>query len=66
VQKLDSAENLKPAPGVFANIIIEKAGGVKCPRCWNYKKDIGSDEDHPEICGRCAQAVKSLDLTETC
>lgn len=65
VQKID-AGTPKPAPGVFANIIIEKAGGLKCPRCWNYKKDIGVDADHPEVCGRCAKAVKSLDITETC
>ncbi|MBF0569539.1 MAG: isoleucine--tRNA ligase [Candidatus Omnitrophica bacterium] len=49
--------------GTFAqtSVIVEHADGVKCPRCWNYKTDIGLDKDHPEVCGRCARAVKGLD-----
>ncbi|MBF0619018.1 MAG: isoleucine--tRNA ligase [Candidatus Omnitrophica bacterium] len=43
-------------------VVIEKASGSKCPRCWNYKTDIGTDQDHPEICGRCARAVKGTDI----
>ncbi|MBF0331311.1 MAG: isoleucine--tRNA ligase [Candidatus Omnitrophica bacterium] len=42
-------------------IVVEKADGAKCPRCWNYKLDIGTDPDHVEICGRCTRAVKGLD-----
>lgn len=52
-----------PVGGSFTQteIVIEKASGQKCPRCWNYKTDIGGDVDHPEICVRCAKAVKGLD-----
>ncbi len=25
----------------------------KCDRCWHYRADVGSHEDHPTICGRC-------------
>lgn len=25
----------------------------KCERCWHWRLDVGSDADHPEICGRC-------------
>ncbi|HEY5802465.1 MAG TPA: isoleucine--tRNA ligase [Lysobacter sp.] len=25
----------------------------KCVRCWHYRADVGSDADHPELCGRC-------------
>ena len=25
----------------------------KCERCWHYRKDVGSNIDHPTICGRC-------------
>ncbi|MBF0595134.1 MAG: isoleucine--tRNA ligase [Candidatus Omnitrophica bacterium] len=64
VRKIDAAGKAGLIPGAFASIIVEKAAGAKCPRCWNYKKDIGLDADHPEICGRCARAVKGLDKTD--
>ena len=49
--------------GTFAQteIVIEKAAGTKCPRCWNYKTDIGIDAAYPEVCGRCAKAIKGSD-----
>jgi isoleucyl-tRNA synthetase len=25
----------------------------KCDRCWHYRADVGSDAEHPHICGRC-------------
>ena len=25
----------------------------KCERCWHYRAEVGSDLDHPTICGRC-------------
>lgn len=25
----------------------------KCARCWHYAEDIGHNEAHPDICGRC-------------
>ncbi|MBN2120792.1 MAG: isoleucine--tRNA ligase [Candidatus Omnitrophica bacterium] len=37
---------------------VNKAKGVKCPRCWNYRQDIGSDTGFKDICLRCAKALK--------
>ena len=34
-----------------------KADGQKCPRCWNFRADIGADALHPDICKRCAAAL---------
>ena len=42
-------------------VLVEKASGQKCPRCWNWKKDIGNDKDFPEVCSRCAQALRELE-----
>jgi len=39
-------------------IAVERARGAKCERCWNYREDVGSDAEHPGICGRCAHAVR--------
>jgi isoleucyl-tRNA synthetase len=25
----------------------------KCERCWHYREDVGSDEQHATLCGRC-------------
>ncbi len=25
----------------------------KCERCWHYREDVGADEQHPTLCGRC-------------
>jgi isoleucyl-tRNA synthetase len=38
-------------------IAVFKSTGVKCPRCWNYSKDIGADNNHPEVCARCASQL---------
>jgi isoleucyl-tRNA synthetase len=39
---------------------VRKASGEKCERCWHWEMDIGQNENHPMICGRCVEAVKQL------
>ncbi|QKJ85779.1 Isoleucine--tRNA ligase [Paramixta manurensis] len=34
-------------------IVLHKAEGEKCPRCWHYTTDVGQNAEHAEICGRC-------------
>jgi len=29
----------------------------KCVRCWHHRDDVGSYEEHPELCGRCVENV---------
>ena len=41
-------------------IVIEKADGLKCSRCWNYKKDVGQDMEHQSLCARCTVIVKEF------
>ena len=38
---------------------ISRAAGQKCERCWHYEEDIGSNNEHPTICGRCIEALAS-------
>ncbi len=26
---------------------------AKCERCWHVREDVGTDTDHPDLCGRC-------------
>ncbi len=38
---------------------ISPAGGVKCPRCWTFSENAGTDAEHPELCPRCTAVVKN-------
>jgi isoleucyl-tRNA synthetase len=39
---------------------VVRAEGQKCERCWHWETDVGSSPEHPTICGRCVEAVKSF------
>lgn len=45
-------------------VIVEKADGEKCERCWTYTDDVGSDTSHPSICKRCADVVSNTPMSE--
>jgi isoleucyl-tRNA synthetase len=56
LQLADENEITKPyrseeIKGLFVG--VEKARGVKCERCWIYEESVGSDANHPTVCGRC-------------
>ncbi len=29
----------------------------KCVRCWHHREDVGKNNEHPELCGRCIDNV---------
>lgn len=29
----------------------------KCVRCWHHRADVGTNNEHPELCGRCVENV---------
>jgi isoleucyl-tRNA synthetase len=35
------------------SVLVEKAKGKKCTRCWHVREDVGSNAEHPELCSRC-------------
>lgn len=41
-------------------VSVEVAEGAKCGRCWKHTDDVGSDNEHPTLCRRCAEVVKSI------
>jgi isoleucyl-tRNA synthetase len=58
--------DLASAPGEAERIKLEEGELVlrvtpseeeKCVRCWHYRSDVGSDPEHPEICGRCVENI---------
>lgn len=40
------------SPNMQAEIVTPSAH-AKCERCWHYRSDVGSDANHPTLCGRC-------------
>ncbi|MGO2010673.1 MAG: isoleucine--tRNA ligase [Pseudoalteromonas sp.] len=38
-------------------ISVAATDAPKCERCWHYCDDVGSNPEHPEICGRCVNNV---------
>lgn len=41
-----------------AAIVVTKAEGETCERCWVVTTEVGEDTEHPTLCPRCAQVVK--------
>ncbi|MFB1000404.1 MAG: zinc finger domain-containing protein, partial [Colwellia sp.] len=39
-------------------LTVSAAEGTNCERCWHVTEDIGQDEKHPELCGRCITNVE--------
>ena len=40
-------------PDEFFVLPATVVSAAKCERCWHYRDDVGSDAQHPTICGRC-------------
>ncbi|HBR14584.1 MAG TPA: isoleucine--tRNA ligase [Candidatus Omnitrophica bacterium] len=41
-------------------VVVERAEGQKCSRCWNYKMDVSQDSLGQTLCGRCTAIVKEF------
>jgi isoleucyl-tRNA synthetase len=38
------------------HVAVLPAQGTKCPRCWKFRTDIGSNSKFPELCSTCADS----------
>lgn len=51
-------EGASDATGVEGlRILVAKAVGTKCERCWHISPTVGGDEKHPTICERCLKVL---------
>lgn len=41
----------------LTTIVVDKANGEKCERCWSYSETVGQNEKHPTLCSRCAEII---------
>jgi len=42
-------------------VLIGKADGAKCERCWNYSTHVGENSRYPTICERCTEALAEIE-----
>ncbi len=52
-----SAVNVVCGDGELS-VEVSKASGDKCERCWCFSESVGSCEEHPTLCSRCAEVIK--------
>ena len=51
---ITSAATLKKvASEAEQGVTATPSAHAKCARCWHYRADVGSNAEHPELCGRC-------------
>jgi Isoleucyl-tRNA synthetase len=41
----------------FLAIIVKQSNHEKCVRCWHHREEIGENNLHKELCGRCIENV---------
>lgn len=39
-------------------VLVERAPGKKCERCWNWSEAVGAFDDAPELCHRCYTTLR--------
>jgi isoleucyl-tRNA synthetase len=63
VDKLEKGEGMEigVAEDVEGMTIgVRPATGAKCERCWVIEDSVGKDDEHPTLCARCCDVVRSL------
>ncbi len=55
-QAVAGAESALELEGM--KILVAPSGHEKCVRCWHRRADVGSNPQHPELCGRCVENVE--------
>jgi isoleucyl-tRNA synthetase len=57
VSQVEISTGLGPHDGIR----VERAGGAKCERCWNYSTHVGENTDYPTVCERCVKALTEIE-----
>jgi isoleucyl-tRNA synthetase len=54
-----SEVRVETTSGKELEIIVEKAEGKKCERCWNLSPTVGQDSERPTVCARCSRVLRA-------
>jgi len=60
---IDGAAPSESLPGL--QIKIDRAGGKKCDRCWNYSIHVGENPRYPTVCERCTAALAEIESSNS-
>jgi isoleucyl-tRNA synthetase len=52
---VDDAAAATEIEGCRLRAAVTPTGHRKCVRCWHHRDDVGSNAEHPELCGRCVE-----------
>jgi isoleucyl-tRNA synthetase len=52
------AQKSGTVPGL--EVVVRRADGVKCERCWNFSTHVGECADYPTVCERCVKALAEI------
>ncbi|MBT8128295.1 MAG: isoleucine--tRNA ligase [Gammaproteobacteria bacterium] len=55
--RTDAAVEAQLSDGQSLYIMTEASPHEKCVRCWHHRADVGSNNEHPGLCGRCIENV---------
>jgi isoleucyl-tRNA synthetase len=44
-------------------VVVHRADGAKCERCWNYSTHVGENPRYPTVCERCSEALAEIEAT---
>ncbi|ETI95174.1 MAG: Isoleucine-tRNA ligase, partial [Veillonella sp. DORA_B_18_19_23] len=53
------AEAVKDEETGVATVVVA-SNLEKCERCWIHRDTVGQNSEHPTLCARCADVVKTL------
>jgi len=56
----EAPEESKEVEGI--KVVITRAKGEKCARCWQVKESVGKDEEYPDLCERCASILRNREI----
>jgi isoleucyl-tRNA synthetase len=57
VRDLADAQNAEATELEGLQVAVKKSAHEKCARCWHHRADVGSNQQHPQVCLRCVANV---------
>jgi isoleucyl-tRNA synthetase len=55
---LENAHKSEDIEGL--QVLVQRAAGEKCERCWVHDTSVGTADNHPTICNRCKSALDRM------
>ena len=66
VSQVEVAESLPAGKYLYQSddlsVLVLRADGQKCERCWNYSTEVGSDQEFETVCQKCSVALREMGL----